>query len=109
MSVPTPKAVRNQNFDGLAHQFLLCVPKHVLRLGIHQDDSSFRVNENDRIRCGLHDSSELLLRLLQLCQIPMHAIAAIYFAAMVSAGHKINVDIPPPSLLKSEVTLKAGA
>src|SRR5260370_1446867 len=107
--VPSPKAVGHENFDRLANQFPLCVREHVLCLGIYHDDSSFWVNKDDRIRCGLHDSPELLLGLLQLSQIPKHGIAAIYFATVVSAGHKINVDISSPGLLEKEVTLEAGA
>src|SRR6266481_2580817 len=81
----------------------------MLRSGVRHDDSPFRVNKHDRVRCGLHDSPELLLSLLQLSQIPKNGIKAINFAALVSARDKINAYISSPGLLEKEVTLKAGA
>ena len=56
------KALRDQNLNFPAEELFALIPEQFLSLGIHEDDISLAVDNDDRIRRGLQQTAEFLLR-----------------------------------------------
>src|SRR5258708_5403264 len=68
--MPGTEALRHQKLDGLPEQLRTPIAKDSLCLRVHQDDSSSLVDDNDCVRCGFQQPSELLLGLLAYRSVP---------------------------------------
>src|SRR4029077_7266896 len=66
----SPEALRNEYFDRLAQQFVACVAKEFLGLGVDEHDPAVFVDDHDGIRSGLEQSPEFFLGFFAAGDIP---------------------------------------
>ena len=79
------KALGNQDFDRLIEQFLTLVTEQFLGLSVDEDDPAILVDNDDRVRGSLQQTSELLLSLLP--------------PSDVAGGGEDSQDVPPVVLV----------
>src|SRR5579871_5004414 len=105
--VARAKALRDQDLDIPAQQFIALMSEELFDLGVDQNDSSLWVHDHNGVRGGLQKRAKLLFRPLTLGDVAYGA--GHQYAFIGSDGTQTDFDGKFAAVLAQSIKLQAGS